>query len=112
MSKSRDFTSSIERLELMEERLGVQLDALSAFIDEDGDIEIFGEIRSAESSELEDNLAVVAAAYDMNGRVVGSDTYWIRADNFVGLEVFSIVVHTRLPPSVKLRSVRVYPKKM
>ena len=65
-----DVTSKIERLEVFEERLGVTLDNLSAFVQGsddgsgDGFLHVYGELQTRNGTELQKNVELIAAAYE------------------------------------------------
>lgn len=112
MSKKKDLTSKIERLEAFEDRLSVEFKNLSAFLDDSDEdymsIDVHGELHAANGSELRDNVEVVIAAYDSSDRVVGTDTTYFDNESFFGLETFSSSINI----SVKnISKVRIYPKK-
>jgi hypothetical protein len=83
-----DMTSFIDRLPIVEERLGISLAGLYAY----GDgkyIHVNGEIRSADT--LDDDLLVVANLYDAGGRMLGVIEHDVAADNFMGFDSFSML---------------------
>jgi hypothetical protein len=106
-----DITSKIERLELFEERLGVRLESLSAFLDP-GDppfaLNVYGELHPRDGTELRDNVELVVAVYDRGGRIVGTSSASFDAENFFGLETFQVFFYVPVKDIVR---VRVYPKK-
>jgi hypothetical protein len=107
-----DITSKIERLEAFEERLGISLENVSAFVDDDGSssipLQVCGEILTRNGSEIQEDIELSIAAYDPSGRVVGTASKCYRASSFSGLEIFKI--STYLPVS-SISKIRVYPKK-
>ncbi len=111
-----DLTSRIERLEDHEERHGVSIEGLSAFLkfseDEPDEsyLEVCGELHARKGKELSRNLSVIVVAYDSAGRVVGlSHDYQARfgRKKFYEFEPFSIFLSV---PTHKVAKVRVYPK--
>ena len=108
-----DVTSRIERLEVFEERLGVTLESLSAFVEDygtDGSVlRVRGELQTRNGTELQEDIALVVAAYDTSGRIIGtSSSHYYRVAEFFGLETFECVV---MLPLSQVSKVRVYPKK-
>ena len=105
-----DVTDRVERLAALEERLGVRLEGLSAFVSGGEDhvwLTVRGELQPQEGTELGVDLEVTVVAYDAAGRVVGTDSHPCSADGFFGLEVFELLV--QLPVS-RLSRIRIYPK--
>ncbi len=106
-----DITSRIERLEVFEERLGVTLQSLSAFVQDGGAdsiLEVCGELQPLNGTELQGDVELVVAAYDSSGRIIGTSSCSYFADEFFGLETFDLTV---LLPMNQVTKVRVYPKK-
>jgi hypothetical protein len=106
-----DVTGKIERLEVFEERLGVRLDSLSAFVakyNELSTITVCGELQARDGTELQQDVELVVAVYDLSGRIIGTASYCYFAKNFFGLETFEILAEI---PVSELSKVRVYPKK-
>lgn len=107
-----DVTSKIERLEVFEERLGVTLESLSAFVTDQGADNIYlairGELQTRDGTELHEDIALVVAVYDASGRIIGTSSQWYFVDGFFGLETFEFIVHL---PLSQVSKVRVYPKK-
>ena len=108
-----DVTSRIERLEVFEERLGVTLENLSAFVQDSGadsstPLVVCGELQPLNGTKLQGNVELVVAAYDSSGRVIGTSSCIYFADEFFGLETFDLIV---VLPMNQVSKVRVYPKK-
>lgn len=114
MSKHEDITDLVERIESLEERYGVTIEGLYASLsgpDSDGDytIEINGELHSTKGLELEveDNLILVAVAYDSQGRVLKTDETYFSQGSFHMFETFSSSFYVkRIEPT----RIRLYPK--
>ena len=98
---------SIERLEAFEERLGVRIEGLFAYIEEDGYIRINGELHSNEGTQLEQNIKLIMSAHDSSGRIVGTDYSLISAESFFGFEIFSEYFQAQ---SESVSRVRIYPR--
>ncbi|MCC6423750.1 MAG: hypothetical protein IT447_09760 [Phycisphaerales bacterium] len=107
-----DVTMLVERLEAFEERLGVRLESLGAqlnpLLDDLVHLEIRGEMHPQAGTELQQDVKLVVAAYDANGRIVGTDSHLFEAGGFFGFETFEIIVQIYVN---KLTRVRVYPKR-
>lgn len=107
-----DLTGQIERLEAFEERLGVTLEALSAFVehhqyDAGASLKVCGELHARNGPNLEQSIILQIAAYDRSGRVVGTSNYTqFEAGRFFGLEVFDAEIEL---PMAEISRVRIYP---
>ncbi|MDY0168903.1 MAG: hypothetical protein RBS80_20325 [Thermoguttaceae bacterium] len=102
-----DVTDRIERLELFEERLGVQLEGLSAFV-ERGFLTVRGELHPRNGTELNQDTELVVAAYDATSRVIGTASNYFTSEDFFGIETFELSINL---PIATVARVRVYPKK-
>mgnify|MGYP000952840156 CR=1 FL=1 len=107
-----DLTRHIERLEAFEDRAGVRLESLSAYVDLDSEsphiLRVYGELHAKDGTELPCDVTLVIAAYDDQGRVVGSTTNWYDKKDFFGLDVFEILF---LVENESIRKVRIFPKR-
>lgn len=104
---SQDITNLIERLEAFEERLGITLEGLFAFVEENTSIKINGELHSHNSAQIGQNMQLVASVHDAAGRVIVTDTTYVLQDSFFGFETFSM---TLWPPVATISKIRIYPK--
>lgn len=102
-----DFTVIIERMVGIEAALGVRLEALSAMTDEDGDLDVMGEVHFEEAPENGYTYQIHLLAYDTQGRVVGKDYCYVGSEG-IPFDSFDISVRN-LPTS--LGKIRVYVKK-
>ena len=106
-----DVTNLIERMEHIEERLGVKVDSLSAFLYDTEDevyLTVCGEVLSREGKELKQSIELVIAAYDQKNRIVDKSNCYYDKEDFLGLEIFE---RTLILPVKKLSKVLVYLKK-
>ena len=107
-----DVTSKIERLEVFEERLGVTLESLSAFLQGDGGegflLIVRGELQPRNGAELREDVELMIATYDSSGRIIGTNSRTYYAQTFFGLETFDLGVYL---PLSQVSKIRVYPKK-
>jgi hypothetical protein len=111
-----DITSSVERLQELEARLNVSINAVSAFLKRDDDVdddaspylEVRGELVPVSGSKLKGDIELIATAHDEQGRVVGKGSEFLDAEEFFGLESFEISIE--LPVS-RISKVKLYPKK-
>lgn len=104
----KDMTDLIERLEVFEDRVGVNLEGLYAGLDEDIEwIDLNGEVHPREGTELNGDIELVATVYDSSGRVVTTSSQHFDSDSFFGFEVFSLALEVK---GLKPARIRVYPK--
>jgi hypothetical protein len=106
-----DLTNKIERLEVLEERLGVTLNSLSAFVRTNGEEHwciVRGELQSKDSTNIQEDIQLMVAVYDSSGRIIGTDILMYLANNFFGLETFESNIFL---PLSQVSKVRIYPKK-
>jgi hypothetical protein len=102
-----DLTESIERMEALEQHFGIRLSGLFVELDDDGDLAVNGEVYARSGQTIDQNIKIVAAAYDARGRVIGQNETIILSDEFFGFETFRYYV-MRLSHDVA--RVRIYPK--
>ena len=109
--RNDDITNLIERLDAFEERCGVRLESLSAYIQRIADppfyITICGELHPREGAQLVQDIEIVVVAYDSHGRAVDTTSDFIYAANFFCLETIDITVSV---PVDDVKRVRIYPK--
>lgn len=113
MSKTKDITDLIERMEPFEQRLGVTIQGLYASLsdpDSDGDytVGINGELHTTNGLELDESLQLVAAVYDSQGRVIHTDESYFSSDSFHMFETFSSSFYVK---GIRPAKIRLYPKK-
>ena len=109
--KGGDLTNLLERLENFEKKLGIAIKGLYCELNDMGGIydfsyiNIYGEIRSKDNSELKDVMTIKAAIYDNKGRVVNTGEAFI--ENFTGFQNFKIILE--LKNNITPKKIRVYP---
>jgi hypothetical protein len=106
-----DVTSGIERLEVFEEKCGVMLDSLSAFLEDYGDpsyLRVRGALQARNGSQLAEDVKIVVSAYDSAGRIIGTESQSFRAADFLGFETIDFML---VLPLGDVAKVRIYPKK-
>lgn len=106
----KDITSLFQWLDAFEERVGVRIEAVSAFesIDEDGydvDIKVFGELHSTSGTKLDQDISLELAVYDAEGRVIQTKSEWVDAESFFGFHTFQIRCFVEPGVAKKLRLV-------
>jgi hypothetical protein len=97
----------IERLEMIEERLGVRLDGLAAdWNPTTGFLEAYAGLYAADGTNLRQEVDIVAVAYDEAGRVLGSTRQMYFSARFAGFATF----HSYITCSTLPARVRIYPE--
>ena len=109
MNSDNDITHLIERLEAFEERCGIRLEALFAFIDGGAPIilRVNGELHPREGTKLQKSIRLRVDAYDTAGRLVATESESFDCDDFFGFQSFSIL-HIGCPTE-RISKIRVYP---
>ena len=106
----QDITDKIERLEVMEEKLGISIESLYAAINKSNNkneyfFELNGEIHPTNGTTIDKTMRIVVSLHDDDGRVVGRKEHWVTPDSFFGLESFSVYITTQIFPC----KIRIYP---
>jgi len=98
----KDLTHLIERMEPVEDRMGVRLQGLIASAYEDvpeNTIDVSGEMCSTAGGELERALAIQIVAHNAVGQVVGLGEVLFWPASFTGYIAFSKIVRCKVPPT-------------
>jgi len=101
-----DVTSLIERMVDIEAKLGIRLSALSAFVDDDGDLKVTGEVNFSEPPSEDQSAEVHLLAYDTQGRVIGKELEYAGSEG-IPFDSFQATFYD-LPSSIG--KIRVYVK--
>lgn len=105
-----DITDRIERMEAIEDRLGISLESFYATFrnDEDGGrITVNFDVLSPNGT-LDQDLMITISVYNEKRQLIGTDQAWISADDFMGIQSCSEVMYDiDTQPSL----IRVIPKK-
>lgn len=118
MMTTIDVSSKIERLEVFEERLGVSLESLSAFVEESPPgygyimLKVRGELQPRNGTQLRQDIRLKVTAYGSSKRIIGTssdrDAPKFSVERFFGLAAFEVEFWL---PVTQVSKVRVYPKK-
>lgn len=109
---SEFLTARIERLDVLEERLGISLDNLYVSVNNDNSyVAITGELHVSSGTELTQDVEVVAAMHDDRGRLIKTVSTYFRKKEFFAFDVISL---SMFEPqfALKVRKIRVFPKAM
>lgn len=105
----QEITKSIERLELLEEKFGIAISGLYASYEYDAAyanahrVRINFDLTSLNGGQLERNFKVIASAYNSAGQLLGTDTTYIDADDFMGFSPTSITLALdQMPEKIRL----------
>lgn len=107
-----DVTNLIEKLELFEERAGIRIEAMSAFVEKKSSdpyrsIQVHGEIYPSQGIELNNDVLIKMMVYDSMGRMVKTSEELYKANDFYGFEAISIWDYI---PQVNISKIRIIPK--
>lgn len=98
----KDLTPLIERMVDIEATLGIRLNALSAFLDDDGDLKVLGEAHFSKPPSEDSSASVHVMAYDAEGRVVGKNDTYIGSSG-ITFDAFEVSIYDLKRPAVRLR---------
>jgi hypothetical protein len=104
-------TIAIERMEALEQRVGVELDRICAWADEENQLCVCGEVRLVGSSD--DSFQIIMSAHDAAGRVIGATSNFGTAfdrGSIYQMTVFRDSISTNRPAADVVK-VRVYPQR-
>lgn len=87
-----DLTQAIERMIESEVAAGVRLNAVSAFLDEDNDLQICGEAIFNKAPSENFSATLVVLLYDEQGRVIAKDDTYIGAAG-LAFDAFNVNIY-------------------
>lgn len=104
---SIELTDRIERIDALEDRMGITFEALYAVYKKD---DYSSEVRInydviAPAGRISNAIKVIASAYNRNGQLIATTYGFLDEDNFVGFESCSERLDCDEPPS----KIRLYP---
>jgi hypothetical protein len=100
---------NVERLEMIEEQLGVRLEGLFVSWNSDSEyLEVHAELYASEGTTLKYNVQIIATAYDETGRVLGTAGKFYLTNKFVGLATVNFRVECPIVPA----RLRIYPERI
>lgn len=111
MSNNKQQLNNIERIETMEEKLGISIEGLNAEIEDlDGDktVYIYGEVFSTSGKNIASDIEIVATAFNKEGKVIGIERTYFDSDNFFALQPLEMIFMDIID---KPEKIRIYPKK-
>lgn len=97
-----DLTKIIERMIESEVTAGVRLNALSAFLDDDNDLQICGEALFSQAPGEDLSAKIVVLLYDSQGRVIAKDDTYIGTSGMT-FDAFDINIYGVKRPIDKIK---------
>lgn len=103
----------LERATELEEWLGIKLDPASIHYDRSERlITVFCEMHPTTGLKLKQNIRLLAAVYDGNGRVIAQEDRTLCKDNFYSFEIIEIHFFDITPKKLSnIQKIKVYPTK-
>ena len=107
----REITSSVERLDLIEDKFGINISGVYASIQTAAEnqflVRINFDISSNNGDPLQHSFYIHAIGYNNAGKAIGMDNAFIFQSDFLGVDSRSISFFTDQPPT----KIRLFPKK-
>jgi hypothetical protein len=103
---ANDITHLMQRVERFEDRWGVSLECLSAWVGVQDTIQVSGELRLTTGLELPQRIFLVFACYDEANRVISVTKEWRLPESFFGFSAFSVVLPTL---GCRISKILIYP---
>ncbi|MDO5695870.1 MAG: hypothetical protein Q4P30_03830 [Eubacteriales bacterium] len=94
----------IERIESMEEKLGVIMENISVKIDDADSLEILGEISAAKGDIIDRDIKIKANLYNEDNEIIGNEEAYITQEDFMGYDTFQLTFYQE---EIALRTKRV-----
>lgn len=114
-STKQEITSIVERLEVMEGKLGIELSSIYASIEKnsweplpDYEAKVQFDVMNGGDSELQDSIRIKAVAYNEAGESIGQDDVIILKDDFLGYDSKVITFSVDQTPA----RIRLFPVKL
>ena len=110
---SKEQIENLERLEIMEDKFGIYIEGLYAEITQWEDVElpdlaIYGEVHASNGTGINENICIVATAFNKEGKVIGAGEAHIYQEDFFAIEPLTIFINYIIEKPSKIR---IYPKK-
>lgn len=103
-----DLSNKVERIEAFEERLGVRIENVSVwFDDEEEDISILFEFHSASGTTISQDITVEIVAYNNRGQIIAKEEDFYFQERFWGFETCKCYLEEISPKNIS--KIRVYP---
>lgn len=101
---------NLQRLEPLEERLGIYFDNISVKVNSEYNITVLGEVFASNGSTINESVDITLIVYDVEGNVIETQTKVIYSNDFYGFDVFELVIYEN-DIGLKADKLRLFPKK-
>ena len=101
-----DVTHLVQRIEAFEDRMGVRIEALFAYLDDEGGLKVNFELHSRNGNHLQKDTKMVVTVYDKDGRLISQSSDMSFVNSFFGFDTYSI--YQKFPG--KLAKIRLTPR--
>lgn len=104
----KDITHCVQRLEMLEDRAGIELSGLMVSVDDeplDGEyrVSIMGEITASSGTTIDNDIEVNINCYNSSRQVCGTTTAYLSSDDFFGLETLDEAIYSKgFPVELKI----------
>lgn len=105
-------SSLIQRIEALEDKLGIKLSGINVDISEDDEssytITVMGEILAKSGGSLESSLSIKVSVLDKFGKVIGTGDQWVNNDRFYAIDTLNIMIDTK---NKNIETIKIFPVK-
>ena len=98
-----EITHVVERFRPIEERFGLRLEAIYADYDSESPypLRVNYDVIS-DGPELKESRDIVVSAYNGKGQLIATETSYVLADEFPGIESFSELIDCAQPSKIRI----------
>ena len=104
----KEITHCVQRLEMLEERAGIEIRGLMASVDDevhDGEyyVQVMGEIIAINGGTIDNNVDIDINCYNSKQQVCGASSVYLSSEDFVGFETLNSFISSRgFPVEIKI----------
>ncbi|MBV2149215.1 hypothetical protein KRZ98_13135 [Sphingobium sp. AS12] len=105
----KEITHCVQRLEMLEERAGIEISGLMVSVNDEADadgeykVSIMGEITARGGSTIEHDVEIKINCYNSNRQVCGTSTVYFSSNDFYGIETLDDTVYSKgFPVDIKI----------
>lgn len=104
----KEITHCVQRLEMMEDRAGIEIRGLMVSVDDETDdgeyqVSIMGEITATNGSTIDNDIVIHFNCYNANRQVCGTSSTHLSAEEFFGLETLHDTIFSKgFPVEIKI----------
>lgn len=106
---SKEITHCVQRLEMLEDRAGIEIRGLMVSIEDEPDdegeycVSVMGEIVATSGSTIESTVVITVNCYNSSRQVCGTSTVWLSEGNFYGIETLDSTIFSKgFPVEIKI----------